>query len=177
MQLLEIAKLPTAQNSAIQLHPSDDVAIARVPISPGTGLSIGGRAIQVRDHIPLGHKIALAHKHPGDILHRYGQRIGRALREIQPGEHVHVHNLSYQELEIDYEFPAGEIAIPAPAKDVPTFQGYQRPDGRAGTRNYIAVVAASNCAAHTTELIARSFEDQTLPPNVDGVVAFPHGEG
>ena len=46
-----------------------------------------------------------------------------------------------------------------------------------GTRNYIAVVAASNCAAHTAELIARSFEGEALPPNVDGVVAFPHGEG
>ncbi|MDQ2901650.1 MAG: UxaA family hydrolase, partial [Acidobacteriota bacterium] len=43
--------------------------------------------------------------------------------------------------------------------------------------NYIAVVAASNCAAHTAELIAASFEDEPLPSNVDGVVAFPHGEG
>jgi len=46
-----------------------------------------------------------------------------------------------------------------------------------GTRNYIAVVAASNCAAHTAETIARSYEDEALPPHVDGVVAFPHGEG
>ena len=46
-----------------------------------------------------------------------------------------------------------------------------------GTRNYIAVVAASNCAAHTAELIAQSYLGETLPPNVDGVVAFPHGEG
>ena len=51
------------------------------------------------------------------------------------------------------------------------------PDGRAGTRNYVAVVAASNCAAHTAELIARSFDGATLPPGVDGVIAFPHGEG
>ena len=46
-----------------------------------------------------------------------------------------------------------------------------------GTRNYIAVVAASNCAAHTAEMIARSFEAKHVPANVDGVVAFPHGEG
>ena len=59
----------------------------------------------------------------------------------------------------------------------PTFLGYLREDGRVGTRNYIAVVAASNCAAHTAEPIARSYEGETLPPNVDGVVAFPHGEG
>jgi altronate hydrolase len=60
---------------------------------------------------------------------------------------------------------------------MPTFRGYLREDGRAGTRNYIAVVAASNCAAHTAELIAESYRHETLPPNVDGVVAFPHGEG
>jgi altronate hydrolase len=52
-----------------------------------------------------------------------------------------------------------------------------REDGRVGTRNYIAVVAASNCAAHTAELIAASFAGTILPPNVDGVVAFPHGDG
>lgn len=55
--------------------------------------------------------------------------------------------------------------------------GYLREDGRVGTRNYVAVVAASNCAAHTAELIANSFESETLPGSIDGVVAFPHGEG
>ena len=39
------------------------------------------------------------------------------------------------------------------------------------------MVAASNCAAHTADLIARSYEGVELPPNVDGVVSFPHGEG
>src|SRR5271165_91541 len=131
MQLLEIAKLPTAENSAIQLHPSDDVAIARVPLSPGTEISIGGRTIRVADPIPPGHKVALNHKPAGEMLHRYGQRIGRALREIQPGQHVHMHNLSYQELESNYEFPEHEVEIPAALKNVPKFLGYSRADGRA----------------------------------------------
>ncbi|MFN9085114.1 MAG: UxaA family hydrolase, partial [Acidobacteriota bacterium] len=65
---------------------------------------------------------------------------------------------------------------PRPA-NIPTFLGYPREDGRAGTRNYVAVVAASNCAAHTAELIAHSFDPASLPPHVDGIVAFPHGEG
>ena len=33
--LLEIAKLPTAENSAIHLNPQDNVAVARVPLAPG----------------------------------------------------------------------------------------------------------------------------------------------
>jgi len=60
---------------------------------------------------------------------------------------------------------------------MPTFMGFVREDGRVGTRNYIAVVAASNCASHTAELIAQSFLGEKLPPGIDGVVAFPHGEG
>jgi altronate hydrolase len=177
MELLKIDKLPTAENSAIQLNPSDDVAIARVPIAAGTELHIGGRRVRAADDIPAGHKLALAHKSPGEILHRYGQRIGRASHDICPGQHVHTHNLVFQELETAYEFPEREIEYPPAPANMPTFLGYQREDGRVGTRNYIAVVAASNCAAHTAELIARSFENQTLPPNVDGMVAFPHGDG
>jgi len=110
-------------------------------------------------------------------VERYGQAIGRASQPIEAGRHVHTHNLSFEELQFDYEFPATEAPVPQPSKDAPTFLGYQRADGRVGTRNYIAVMAASNCAAHTAEMVARGYEGQTLPPNVDGVVAFPHGEG
>jgi altronate hydrolase len=177
MQLVDIAKLPTAENSAIQLNASDDVAIARVSISPGTELSISGRTVRVIDAIPAGHKLALVRKAAGDMLHRYGQRIGRATRDIQAGEHVHTHNLSFQELETVYEFPEHDIPLARAPQNVPKFLGFKRDDGRVGTRNYIAVVAASNCAAHTVERIARSYEDEPMPPNVDGVVAFPHGEG
>jgi altronate hydrolase len=175
--LLDIAKLPTAGNSALRLHPSDNVAVARVPIAAGTELSVEGLQVTAREAIPAGHKIALGDIRPGEVVERYGQAIGRASQLIEAGHHVHTHNLSFEELQFDYEFPAIETPVPQPRKDAPAFLGYQRADGRVGTRNYIAVMAASNCAAHTAELIARSYEDQTLPPNVDGVVAFPHGEG
>jgi len=177
MELLEIAKLPTAENSAIHLNPLDNVAIARVPLSAGQKLRIDGAPIEVLDPVPAGHKIALARIPAGEVVHRYGQVIGRAKQTIEPGRHVHTHNVSFEELTFEYEFPSGEIPYPALPKNIPTFRGYLREDGRAGTRNYVAVVAASNCAAHTAELIAGSFDNERLPSNVDGVVAFPHGEG
>ena len=179
--LLDIAKLPTAGNSAIRLHPTDNVAVARVPIPAGTELSVEGLQLVAREAIPAGHKIALRDIQPGELVERYGQAIGRASQPIEAGRHVHTHNLSFEELQFDYEFPATETPVPgpagAPSRNAPTFLGYERADGRVGTRNYIAVAAASNCAAHTAEMVARSYEGQTLPPNVDGVVAFPHGEG
>jgi len=174
--LLEIAKLPTAENTVIHLHATDNIAVARVPISVGAELKVDGHAVTARDPIPAGHKIALVRIPSGETVRRYGQIIGRASAVIEPGRHVHTHNLAFEELHFDYEFPGAETPLAA-RRASPTFLGYPREDGRVGTRNYIAVVAASNCAAHTAELIARSFAGEELPANVDGVVAFPHGEG
>jgi altronate hydrolase len=172
--LVEISK---SGNPVILLHPGDDVAIARVPLAAGQEVQAGARRVTVREAIPAGHKVALRELRPGDEVRRYGQIIGRVAAPVAPGEHLHTHNLSFEELALAYEFPQAEIPVPVAPADCPRFLGYEREDGRAGTRNYIAVVAASNCAAHTAEMIARSFEGEMLPPNVDGVAAFPHGEG
>jgi altronate hydrolase len=170
----------SASNAAIHLHPRDNVAIARVALAPGQRVEAGGFAVTLRDAVPAGHKLALAAIRGGEEIVRYGQVMGRSSCAIEPGQHVHTHNVAFEELRFDYEYPAADrpiAAAPPAQRDVPTFLGYRREDGRVGTRNYIAVVAASNCAAHTAELIARSFEGETLPENCDGVAAFPHGEG
>lgn len=177
MSLLEISKLPTAENSAIHLNEADNVAIARVPLTQGQDLNIDGHAIHVAGPVPAGHKVALKPIQAGDAIIRYGQVMGRASKAIAPGEHIHTHNVGFEELHFNYEFPTTDRPIPAAPANIPTFEGYVRSDGRVGTRNYIAVVAASNCAAHTAEWIANTYEDEKLPDGVDGIVAFPHGDG
>jgi altronate hydrolase len=177
MGLLEITPLPTAANSVIRLHESDNVAIARVPLAAGAQVETAGHSLTLAAAVPAGHKVAIARIETGRAIVRYGQVMGRARVDISPGDHVHTHNVAFEELTFDYEFPAAEKPIAREPAGGPSFLGYLREDGRAGTRNYIAVVASSNCAAHTAELIAASFAQEALPPNVDGVVAFPHGEG
>ncbi len=175
--VIEIKSAATNENCVIHLHPRDNVAIARVPLEAARLVRAAGREVKAAGAVPAGHKIALAAIDAGGEIVRYGQSIGRAAVAIGAGEHVHVHNLRYEEPRLTYEFPSGEITPPPEPKDGPKFRGYLRADGRAGTRNYIAVVAASNCAGHVAERIARRFEDRALPPNVDGVVAFPHEHG
>ncbi|HUP05177.1 MAG TPA: altronate dehydratase family protein [Bryobacteraceae bacterium] len=174
--LVEISKTASAENSAIRLHAADNIAVARVPVSAGSVLRLADQTVTARESIPAGHKIALREIAAGEMVLRYGQGIGRAKGAIPAGSHVHTHNLGYEELQLAYEFPSGEGPIPE-RRESPAFLGYVREDGRVGTRNYIAVAAASNCAAHTVEQIARSYEGEALPEGVDGVVAFPHGEG
>jgi altronate hydrolase len=177
MNLLEIVNLPTAENSAIHLHPKDNVAVARVPLSAGLSLKVDGIEVTPRESVPAGHKVALRRIEQGEVILRYGEPIGSARSVIEPGRHVHVHNVVFERHSVDFEFPAGEVPCPKARESGRTFRGYVREDGRVGTRNYIAVVAASNCAAHTADLVARSFANAKLPPNVDGVAAFPHGDG
>src|SRR5881227_1060917 len=100
--LVDIAKLPTAENSAIRLNPADNIAVTRVSLSPGTKLNIDDIPVTVQDQVPAGHKVAIASIRPGEIIRRYGQTIGRAKQPIEPGRHVHTHNLSYEELQFDY---------------------------------------------------------------------------
>ena len=61
-----------------------------------------------------------------------------------------------------------------------TFRGYLRPDGRVGTRNFIAVISTVNCSASTSRYVADRFRDNLWRkefPNVDGVFAITHKGG
>jgi altronate hydrolase len=172
--LVQLSPLPTAGNSALLLHSTDNIAIARVTIQGGQRIECGGVSVSAVDSVPAGHKIAVSAIQAGQLVRRYGEVIGFALRDIKPGEHIHEHNLGYKELhsQVDWgNYPSTKKI------GMEHFLGFRRESGRAGTRNYIAVVAASNCAAHSVELIARSFENEELPENVNGIVAFPHGDG
>jgi altronate hydrolase len=170
---------------AVHLHTQDNVAIAKVDLQERTGLTMErglGPPLQVvvRQSIPSGHKVALEEIAVGEPVRRYGQVIGHASRPIQPGEHVHVHNLGVQDFGRDHAFgvdarPVSYVA----ANERRSFLGFERPNGRVGTRNYIAVISTVNCSAHTTRQIAHTFTPERLAafPNVDGVIALTHLSG
>lgn len=176
MSLVQIDSPPAAENAVIHLHAADNVAIARVMLPAGQIVRVDGVEVTSTQMIPAGHKIALREIAAGERVSRYGANIGHATRAIHAGDRVHTDNLAFEDRPELFDIPTHDLAIADVAKDVPTFLGYPRDDGRAGTRNYIAVAAASNCAAYTVELIASAFKPGDLP-GIDGVVAFPHGEG
>ena len=43
--------------------------------------------------IPIGHKIALKDLAVGDTVIKYGTDIGKVVKPIKRGEHLHVHNV------------------------------------------------------------------------------------
>jgi altronate hydrolase len=164
---------------AVLLRSDDNVAVAAQPIPRGFTLNLGGLTVEAREPIELGHKIALCGIAQGEPVRKYGQIIGFASRPISAGAHVHVHNLKADLFERDYSFATERPPVPLPDRQR-TFQGFLRPDGRVGTRNYIAVISTVNCSASTSRYIADRFRDGRLTeefPNVDGVFAITHKGG
>ncbi|ADP72750.1 SAF domain protein [Rhodomicrobium vannielii ATCC 17100] len=49
--------------------------------------------VQVKQDIPIGHKVALKDLKAGDTAIKYGQDVGRIVKDVAKGEHVHIHNL------------------------------------------------------------------------------------
>ncbi len=46
-----------------------------------------------KSDIPIGHKLAIRQIKAGDTIIKYGVDIGKAVADIGPGEHLHVHNV------------------------------------------------------------------------------------
>ena len=49
--------------------------------------------IPAKNEIPLGLKIAMSDLNEGDTIIKYGHDIGKVVKSIKKGEHVHVHNV------------------------------------------------------------------------------------
>tara|TARA_B100001121_G_scaffold233340_1_gene206816 strand:+ start:27 stop:215 length:189 start_codon:yes stop_codon:yes gene_type:complete len=53
----------------------------------------GSTTVNAKNEVPLGHKVALADLNEGDTIIKYGHDIGKVVKPIKKGEHVHVHNV------------------------------------------------------------------------------------
>lgn len=169
---------------AIRLHPLDRLAIARQDIAPGTVLlgddpALPFQHLEVKEKIPAGHKLALTALSAGAEILRYGYRIGFATQAIAQGDWIHTHNLNVGELSHSFQVQVTADQPPVLPVSEHFFLGYPRPDGQAGTRNYLAVVSTVSCAAQTARAIAQAFPAESLAeyPNIDGVVAITHSLG
>ncbi|MEX2302474.1 MAG: altronate dehydratase family protein [Bryobacterales bacterium] len=179
MSIVSLEQSVRPDKPFIRLNPNDNVVVARIALSVGAVASFEGREIRVRQAIGAGHKVAVREIGEGAVVIKYGEVIGTAREPIQAGDLVHVHNLLFDIGSREYEFATAlndQSHIPLHAAQ--TFLGYPRADGRVGTRNYVAVIGASNCAAYATQKVEAAFRNESFEGSgIDGVVCFPHGDG
>jgi len=86
-----------AKIDAVVMKPNDNVCTVLREVNPDAAIStvVDGETITVTviEKIPFGHKFALKPIRSGAPVIKYGETIGLATRDIQTGQHVHVHNL------------------------------------------------------------------------------------
>ena len=158
----------------------DDVGLVVNDVSRGTPIRTAAGVVAAIDDIPAGHKVAVRAIAAGAPAHKYGDVIGMAREDIPPGAHVHLHNLG-----VGQHTPGGAPFRGAPpAWRPPTpptrshFLGYRRADGRAATRNYIAVLPTVNCSATVARMVAQTANVKHAGvPGLDGVIALTHDLG
>jgi altronate hydrolase len=161
----------------IRLSAEDNVVVAVDQIPQG-GAAAGYPA---RERIPRGHKMAVAPIGVNQPVRKYGQIIGFATRPITPGEWVHEHNVGLHDFARDYRHAEGaknDEVLPPELRA--TFEGFVRPNGRTGTRNYIGILTSVNCSASAAKFIVEAVNRSGMLddyPEIDGAVAFVHGTG
>jgi (2R)-sulfolactate sulfo-lyase subunit alpha len=89
---------PPGQPDFLIHDEGDVVAVAVRDLAPGPvsgGYLRGDEVVRLDllEAVPLGHKLALADLKEGQDIVEYGQRVGLALRDIERGRYVHVHNV------------------------------------------------------------------------------------
>ncbi|WP_424528031.1 UxaA family hydrolase [Sphaerisporangium viridialbum] len=173
---------PMSADVAVPLVPLegvDDVGLVREHLGRGTLVQVVDGVVAAIDDIPAGHKVAVRAVAKGAAVRKYGEVIGIALRDILPGAHVHMHNLGVGPQSLGLATVPSKPSLWSPPA-VPTrghFLGYRRPDGRAATRNHLAVLPTVNCSSTVARMVAQAANAQVRVPGLDGVIALTHELG
>lgn len=158
----------------IVIAPIDSVAVALVPLKKGEEYE----GVLLKEDIEKGHKFALKNIRTGEKVIKYGEVIGRATKDIAPGEHVHSHNMTTNlEGTLEYSYNKKESNC-LDCRVSPRVQVYERKNGEVGIRNELWVIPTVGCVNAQARLIADTFNKRH--PNlkgVDGVFAYTHPYG
>jgi hypothetical protein len=77
----------------IRIHPEDTIMVLAQSVTAGSPYRVDGTEYTFEQDLNLGHKVALQAILKDEKIIKYGVSIGSALRDIKPGEHVHLHNI------------------------------------------------------------------------------------
>ena len=163
---------------ALRLNIADDVIVAVEEFRPGDAPIDG---VVARERVMRGHKMAIKPIALDAPIRKFGQIIGFASKPIAAGDWIHEHNCAMKDFDRDYSFCTdAKPTAPVPQTERATFEGFRRADGRAGTRNYLAILTSVNCSATVARLMAHEAERSGLLadyPHIDGIIPLVHGTG
>lgn len=155
----------------IQIHPTDNVAVALHTVAKGTVFA----GVTALEEIPQGHKMALEGISANENVVKYGFSIGHATQDIAAGSWVHTHNMTTNlSGEMEYTYTPN---IQHPEKQPAAyFDGFRRKDGKVGIRNEIWILPTVGCVNDVAKALVRENQD-LVSGSVEGLYAYTHPFG
>ncbi|MCR4780746.1 MAG: altronate dehydratase family protein [Ruminiclostridium sp.] len=159
---------------SIIISPGDSVGVALAALKKGET----AEGITLTEDIERGHKFALRAIKTGEPVIKYGAVIGRATADIEPGSHIHTHNMkTCLEGTLEYTYRKKDTA-PVPAGAPRTVEVYERANGEAGIRNELWVIPTVGCVNAQARAIVEAFRKKHGElPGTDGCFTFTHPYG
>ncbi|MDY5932077.1 MAG: UxaA family hydrolase [Candidatus Ornithospirochaeta sp.] len=163
----------------IRISEKDNVAIVVHQAEIGDELDFGVKAASC---IPEGHKTPLCPIDKGMDIIRYGAVLGKAARDMKPGDWVSEDDIiPASSPALDTLRPEGKgKVIKSDKLEGRTWLGYTVEGSEyAGTRNILAITTTVQCVAGVVKNAVERIRTELLPkfPNVDDVVAITHAYG
>ncbi len=155
----------------IQIHPTDNVAVALHTVAKGTVFA----GVTALEEIPQGHKMALQGISANENVIKYGFSIGHATQDIAAGSWVHTHNMTTNlSGEMEYTYTPN---IQHPEKQPAAyFDGFRRKDGKVGIRNEIWILPTVGCVNDVAKALVQENQDLVCG-SVEGLYAYTHPFG
>lgn len=147
------------QAKTLRIHPDDNVAVALTILYKGEEVSVNDfYPVELKENIPAKHKFALKDFNEGEAIIMYGVLVGKATKPIQRGGLISTQNIqhaanSFQLKERHTYWHKPNVS----AFQNKIFNGYYRPDGSVGTRNYWLVIPLVFCENKNVEVLQEAF--------------------
>lgn len=144
--------------SFIQINQLDNVAVALMDLAANEQLLLeNGQQITLVEDIARGHKFALSDMSVDQDIIKYGNPIGHAISEIKSGSWVHNHNIKTNLSDIsEYKYEPINVLM-KDKKELRTFNGFKRYDGRVGVRNELWIIPTVGCVNGVAQQIKEQF--------------------
>src|SRR5271155_3302781 len=150
-----------AAEKILRVDPKDNVLVALTQLPAGEAITFDGEQYVPPSEIPAKQKFAMRDFAAGDEVIMYGGVVGLVRQPIPRGGLLSTRNVQHDASGFgpktgDYVWHAPGIS----AWSSRTFDGYHRPDGQVGTRNYWLVIPLVFCENRNVEALRDAFEEE-----------------
>ncbi|MCL1950016.1 MAG: altronate dehydratase family protein [Turicibacter sp.] len=158
----------------IKLHENDNVVVIVNDLKAGAEIADG---ITLVEDVQAGHKIATKKIEQGEAILKDNFSIGYASQTIEPGTHVHTHNVASNREgngELAFQPKVNEKLNLLMDREI---RVYHRKNWEIGIRNELWILPTVSHVNKTAQLIKEKFLSELKKLEVDGVHVFEHAHG